>query len=154
MSRSAPEPTSTTMDLAPPRLTFGRFIRHLREQRDWNQEQLRDEAGGLGSGTVSKIENDEGERKQSTIEALAKAFGFKSSAELLIAYEQWNRGETVDPQPVTPPSLNRRRDDELDPEAKRLALQIQKLSRRARLHVEALILAWEEAESADDTKSR
>lgn len=143
--------TRTTMD-APPRITFGRYIRHLRESRGWTQEQLREKADGLGSGTVSKIENDEGERKEGTLTSLAKAFDFDTAAALLSDYERFSRGEP-DPQP-TQPILRRLTDHGLDPEAIRLAEQIQKLTRRARLHVEALILAWEEAETARNTKER
>jgi transcriptional regulator with XRE-family HTH domain len=152
-AQTVADPTRSTMDGPPPHLTFGRYIRHLRENRGWTQEQLREKADGLGSGTVSKIENDEGERKQGTLESLAKAFDFETAADLLIDYERFSRGE-AGPAADATAILRRRHDHGLDPEALRLAEQIQKLTRRARLHVEALILAWEEAETARNTKER
>lgn len=157
MSRSAIDSAHTPMDAPPPRLTFGRYIRHLRESRGWTQDQLRAKADNMGTGTLSKIENDIGEREKGTLDSLGKAFGYASTepgAELLLGYDRWKRGEPEPhPQP-TQPLLRRVTDHGLDPEAVRLAEQIQRLSRRARLHVEALILAWEEAEAASDIKNQ
>lgn len=132
-----------TMDAEPPRLTFGQYVRHLREGRGWVQKDLV-EASGLGLGTISAIENDETDPKHSTREKLAGAFGMTVLA-LDSGYQRFSAGPESEAQPGQL-LLRRVTDKALDPIAVRLAERIQKLSTRAQNHIDGLIIAWEECE--------
>lgn len=132
-----PVEVSPNMDPDQPRLTFGRYIRHLRESRGWVQEDLMRESG-LGAGTISKIENDQTNRTQATTQSLADAFGLTVAA-LESGYQRFTGG---DPQPDTP--MRRITDKGLDPQVVEMVERIMKLPRFARHAIQIVLGAFED----------
>jgi transcriptional regulator with XRE-family HTH domain len=132
------------MESTPPRLSFGRYIRHLRESREWTQEDLMRESG-LGAGTISKIENDQTNRTQATTEALVTAFGFRHAAALESDYQRFIGG---DPQPDTP--MRRITDKGLDPRVVEMAERIMKLPPFAKAAIEVVLGAFESIRDEPD----
>lgn len=137
----------------PPKLTFGRFIRHLRESKNWTQEELQDRAD-LGAGTISNIESDDTNPKQSTLAKLAHAFGLSSGA-LQSQYEAFVSGGPREVPPLDAP-LRRATDRGLSPRVIELAERLMRLPPAARHAFEGLLMAFEEqdGEPADDDLSK
>jgi transcriptional regulator with XRE-family HTH domain len=53
---------------------LGERIVKLRQQREWTQQQVSDQAGGLERAFISRIESGQVEACLGTLSALAKAF--------------------------------------------------------------------------------
>jgi transcriptional regulator with XRE-family HTH domain len=58
---------------------FGARIVQLRQKREWTQQQVSDQAGGLDRGFISRIESGQIEPCLGTLTTLAKAFGLTLS---------------------------------------------------------------------------
>jgi transcriptional regulator with XRE-family HTH domain len=131
--------------MTPPKISFGSFIRLLREQREWTQEELQAKSD-LGAGTISNIEGDAGNPKQTTIEKLARAFNLSPGA-LQSQYEAYAQATTPAPDNVLQmPTLRRAEDFSIDHDAFRTAQRITRLSPAARHAIEGVLMAFEEFE--------
>jgi transcriptional regulator with XRE-family HTH domain len=58
---------------------FGEKIRKLRQQRDWTQQEVSDQAEGLERAFISRMESGQIEPCLGTMAVLAKAFGLTLS---------------------------------------------------------------------------
>lgn len=93
----APIQLSMLMDI---RWNIGDIVRKLRLQHGWTQTKLGQKAGGLNKATIVALERGSGDTKQSTVDAVAKAFGLKV-AEL---YALIPTAESKETQRATRPS--------------------------------------------------
>ena len=69
-------------------MSFGKNVRRMRQDRGWNQLQL-SERTGIRVGHISKLEQDEGDPKLSTLYKLMDAFGCSPDS-LLMDMEKMN----------------------------------------------------------------
>lgn len=135
------------MDADQSRLTFGRYVRHLRERLGWTQEDLARESG-LGLATISKIENDQTNRTHATTKSLAEGLR-KTVAELESGYQRFAGG---DPQPDTP--MRRITDKGLDPLVVEMVERIMKLPSFAKHAIQIVLGAFEDIQDDPPTQPK
>jgi transcriptional regulator with XRE-family HTH domain len=139
-----------TAAMIPEKFTFGEFVRKMREDRDWTQQQLI-ERSEISPGTISALENDETNPKRDTMERLAKAFNM-TRGELEMAFETYIRPASVPPDNVVQMPLRRAEDFGLDPSVLELARRVKALPPIARHAVETTVLAFEESDRGQPEK--
>ena len=132
--------------MTPPKLTFGQFLRMLRESKGWTQEKLQTEAD-LGTGTISNLENDDTDPKTTTLEKLAKAFGM-TRGDLQSQFESYGRAPEA-PDNVIQMPQRRVEDRPLDPVVVALAEKLLRLPDSARHAIEGVLIAFNDLIDTD-----